>query len=166
MPDPATDSNRSLRAYGTLTRPRVEKRQSVDLGPRTIGFIGRDVARERTVYVSEREAEDHRYHGDDYRYNLPFAGDGHGLSLDAFSHLYENDVGLVLIAETDTGDVYEYAFSQFVDGHPINVADDGTAAHPERGYEKDPQKVLPLSAAVHVYEDHADTYRARVTGYD
>lgn len=157
----------SLSAYTESHEPRVEHRSSVELGSRTVGYIGRDVARDppRTVYVSQREADEHRYHGNDYRYDLPFTGEGYGLSLELFSRLVSADANIVYIVETDTGDIYQFAFSQFVDGTPINMDNAGRPAHPDRGYEKDPQKVVPLDAAVEVYEDVAGTYRAPVTGY-
>jgi hypothetical protein len=128
----------------------------VSLGPRAVGFFGVEVQRERRVYVSEREAEEHRYHGADPWYDLPFGGDGHGLSLELFSRIH-GSASLVYIVETDTGDIYEYAFSQFVDGTPINGDEDV-----DRGYEKDIQRVLSVEDAVWVYENEAHRYRVPV----
>jgi len=161
MSDASAPEQRTLGTDARPDPPRVRKQSSVSLGPRDVGFFGIEVQRERRVYVSEREADEHRYHGSDPWYDLPFSDDAHGLSLALFSRI-AGSASLVYIVETDTGDVFEYAFSQFVDGAPINMNEDGTAAHPERGFEKDPQKLCRVEDAVWVYENEASRYRVPV----
>lgn len=138
-----------LDAYGAVTPPTFSKRSSVSLGSRTTGYICRSPKAQGPVYVSERDTDDHRYHGEDRWYDFPFDGHGYGLSMELFARLDGAGVGAVYIIETDTGDVLHYGFRQFVDGTPINVEDEADG----RGYEKDPQKVVPVSDAVEVYKD-------------
>lgn len=157
---------RTLFDYAERDEPGVEQLRSLKLGHRNVGYIGKDHNKKRRVYVSEREHGKHRYYGRDPRYDFPFEGEAYGLSMELFSKIVGHGARIVYIVETDTGDIFEYAFSQFVDGHPINVEEDGTAAHPERGYEKDPQKVVPVEDAMWVYEDAHPGYRRTVTGYD
>jgi len=137
-----------LTEYGIIKEPQIEKRKPLKLGYRKVGNIAYDIEHGAKCYVSEREGEDHRYHGEDPWYDFPFEGDGHGLSVELFKRIHGVGAGRVYIVETDTGNVYQYGFQQFVDGVPINFEDDS-----ERGYDKDPQKVVPLSHAVEVYED-------------
>lgn len=148
------DGNVSLAAYGVQHEPEISKRSTVTLGRRTVGGFGYDHSAGETVYYSEREAEEHRYHGADPWYDLPFDGDGYGLSYELFERISDR-TGKVYIIETDTGDVLQFAFSQFVEGSAINVDGDGRANHPERGYEKDPQSVVPVDTAIEVYSGHA-----------
>ena len=151
-PDDA--SNRSLTTYGVSNAPSITKRSTVALGQREVGGFGYDHTADETVYYTERTADDHRYRGKDPRYVLPFDGDGHGLSMRLFARIHDR-TGKVYVIETDTTNVYQFAFSQFVDGTPINVDGSGRARHPERGYEKDPQKVVPIADAVEVFQGHA-----------
>lgn len=136
-----------LTDYGFFCDPQIAKQRSLSLGPRTVGHIGVDVEHGGAkCYVSEREAGEHRYHGEDPWYDLPFDGDAYGLSLELFERLDDAGVGRVYIPETDTGDVYQFSFQQFVHGEPINY-DDASA-----DYDKDIQKVVPIAEAVEVWE--------------
>lgn len=137
-----------LTEWANVPDPEVRKKRSVTLGQRTVGYIAQDLRHNDLCYVSNRDSEDHRYHGEDPWYDLGFDGDGHGLSVDLFSLIHDADISRIYIAETDTGTVYQYAFSQFVDGEPINFEAEAKG----RGYEKDPQKVVALDAAVEVYD--------------
>lgn len=146
-----------LTSYGLDTTPSVRKQRALHLGARTPGYLGRDVAHNVRCYVTERDSEEHRYHGADPWYDLPFDGAGYGLSVELFSHLYGADAGRVYIAETDTGTVYHFGFQQFVDGAPINFEDEAS----DRGFEKDPQTVVALDNAVDSWDDAAATLYAR-----
>lgn len=137
--------NATLAQFGaTIDPPRVRKRTPLTLGNRMVGYICYDIVYDRACYVSERDSDEHRYRGDDPRYEFPFEGGGYGLSIELFDRLHGADVARVYIAEPDTSTVYQYGYQQFVDGTPINMDPDGRC----RGYEKDPQKVVPVAAAV------------------
>jgi hypothetical protein len=147
-----------LTDFGLDTSPSLRIHRTLTLGHRQVGKVAVDRRTGDRVYVSERDSEDHRYHGADPWYDVPFDGDAYGLSLELFSPLHDRDIGRVYIPETDTGDVYQFSFHQFVDGHVIN--DEWEAA--DRGYEKDIQKIVPIEAAVEVWEDaYQDLYRAQ-----
>jgi hypothetical protein len=137
----------SLRDYGLSKTLTLVKRSSVALGTRTVGYYCYKPDTNSRVYVSERDSTEHRYDGDDPWYDFPFDCQGYGLSMELFGRLTDAGVGAVYIAETDTGDVYNFGFDQFVGGTPINVSGEAET----RGYEKDPQKVVPLTDAVEVY---------------
>lgn len=136
--------------YGAQRKPHLRKKRSMQLGRRTVGYYAERVRDGEPVYVSERDTDDHRYHGEDPWYDLPFDGDGYGLSIELFERLYAADASVVYIVEQDTGDVYQFGFQQFVDGAPINFEDEANG----RGYEKDPQMVVAIEDAVEVYRDH------------
>lgn len=138
-----------LTDFGVSTTPSFVKRTELELGYRTVGYICRETGRGSTVYVSERDTEDHRYHGEDPWYDLPFEGDGYGLSIELFDRLHGAGVGAVYIIEEDTGDVYHFGYQQFVNGAPINFEDEAD----DRGWEKDPQMVVAIEEAVEVWED-------------
>lgn len=139
----------TLAQFGaTIDPPRVRKRTAVTLGERTVGYICHDLTRDCACYVSERDPDDHRYRGEDPHYDFPFDGEGYGLSTELYGRLVAADASRVYIAEPETGAVYHFGFQQFVDGTPINM-------HPEasgRGYEKDPQKVVPVAQALYKWE--------------
>lgn len=134
--------------FGAVNTPRIQRGKRLRLGTRTTGHIARDLRDGAQVYVSERDTDTHRYHGEDPWYDFPFEGPGYGLSLELFSALDRRDIGRVYIAETDTGDLHQFAFHQFVNGHVINYEDEAQG----RGYEKDIQKVVPLSDAVETWD--------------
>lgn len=136
--------------YGVVNRPRVVKRKQVTLGYRNVGYICRRVSDRSLCYVSVRETDTHRYHGEDPWYDLPFEGDGYGLSIALFERLHGAGVGAVYIAEEDTGDVYHFGYGQFVNGAPINFEDEAE----DRGFEKDPQMVVAIEDAVDSWERH------------
>jgi len=138
-----------LLEYGVSTEPTLIKKKSLNLGYRTVGTLCRDSRTGSMVYATERDTEEHRYHGEDPWYDLSFDGDGYGLSIELFSRLHGAGVGAVYIVETDTGDVYHFAYQQFVDGDPINFEDEAD----ERGWEKDPQMVVAVEEAVDVWFD-------------
>jgi hypothetical protein len=138
-----------LTDFGATAEPRLEKRREVTLGYRSVGYYGRDVRSDTKCYITEREAEDHRYHGEDPWYDLPFDGDGHALSVELFERISDYGAGRVYVIETDTGTVFHYGFRQFVNGSPINFEDEAD----DRGYEKDPQMVVAIEDAATVYED-------------
>lgn len=137
----------SLRDYGLSKTLTLVKRSSVTLGRRTVGYYCYKPDTDSRVYVSERDSTEHRYDGDDKWYDFPFDCQGYGLSMELFGRLADAGVGAVYIAETDTGDVYNFSIDQFIDGVAINV----NGEKETRGYEKDPQKVVPVTAAVEVY---------------
>lgn len=139
-----------LTDYGVDTRPKVVKRKRLELGARSVGHICRRERDDKVCYVSVREASEHRYHGEDPWYDLPFDGDAYGLSVELFSHLHAAGVGPVYIAEEDTGSVLQFSYMQFVKGDGINFEDDDE----DRGWEKDPQMVVPVESAVDSWEDH------------
>jgi len=151
-----------LTDYGLDTTPSVRKQQSLHLGARTPGYLCYDVAHNCAVYVTERDSDEHRYHGADPWYDLPFDGAGYGLSVELFSRLYGADAGRVYVAETDTGTVYHFGFQQFVDGAPINFEDEAS----DRGFEKDPQKVVALDDAVDSWENAARTLYAPQAAFE
>lgn len=151
-----------LTQWGSDTKPRCRRLTSLELGYRTVGFIAQEINSGRKVYVSNRNTEDHRYHGADPWYDLSFMGDGYGLSLELFKQLHGRDIGIVYIVEEDTRDVLQYAFSQFVAGDIINTDDEAD----ERGYEKDPQAVVPVADAVAVWEGHAPYFWVKQPAYE
>lgn len=136
-----------LTDFGASTEPTVELRRTLTLGDRQVGKLGVDRVNETWCYVSERDTDDHRYHGEDPWYDFPFEGPGYGLSVELFNRIDGSPAGRVYIVETDTGDVHHFGFEQFVDGTPINYEDESD----DRGYEKGFQKVVPLSDAVETW---------------
>lgn len=140
-----------LTDFGVRNGPRVCKRAPVDLGERRVGYLCAREADGATVYVTRRDPDKHVYHGEDPWYDLPFDGDGYGLSIDLFSRLHRAGVGAVYVVEDGTGDVYQFAYQQFVDGAPINFEDEARG----RGYEKDRQMVVAVDDAVEVWEGRA-----------
>jgi len=139
-----------LTQFGVDTRPRVVKRSKLELGYRAVGHICRREENGRACYLSVRNTEDHRYHGEDPWYDLPFEGDGYGLSIELFERLHGAGVGAVYIAEEDTSTVHHFGYSQFVNGAPINFEDEAD----DRGWEKDPQMVVSIEEAVETWEEH------------
>ena len=139
-----------LTDYGLDNRPHVEKRRRQELGCRSVGYIGRNIDTGRPCYISVRNPDNHLYHGEDPWYDLPFDGDGYGLSVALFERLDGAGVEAVYIPEEDTGRVYHFSFQQFVDGSPINFEDEAD----DRGFEKDAQMVVAVEDAVDVWEGH------------
>jgi hypothetical protein len=154
---PAVD----LTDYGLNNRPRVEKRRRLELGARSVGYIGRNLETGRPCYISARDTTDHCYHGEDPWYDLPFDGDGYGLSVALFERLHAAGVEAVYIPETDTGRVYHFSFQQFVDGAPINFEDEAA----DRGFAKDPQMVVAVADAIDVWDDHYPGIFAKQAAY-
>lgn len=150
-------SSTDLTDYGLDTSPRVRRCKSLELGHRRVGCLCRRVADGRTVYVSERDTDDHRYHGEDPWYDLPFEGDGYGLSIDLFRRLYDADVGAVYIVETDTDDVFHFCYDQFVSGSPINFGDEDAGQR----YKKDRQMVVAIEDAIEMWPNHRSEFYAK-----
>ncbi|PSQ70918.1 MAG: hypothetical protein BRD38_04065, partial [Bacteroidetes bacterium QH_9_67_14] len=139
-----------LTDFGMDNQPRVRKRKELKLGYRSVGHICRRVEDDAPCYLSVRNCDDHRYHGEDPWYDLPFEGDGYGLSIELFNRLHGAGVGAVYIAEEDTGTVWHFGYQQFVNGAPINFEDEAD----DRGWEKDPQMVVSLEDAVEKWDGH------------
>jgi len=150
-----------LTDFGLSNRPRLLKREELRLGYRSVGHICKHVDTGRMCYVSVRDTETHRYHGEDPWYDLPFDGDGYGLSIELFERLHGAGVGAVYIAEEDTSAVHHFGYDQFVDGAPINFEDEAD----DRGWDKDPQMVVAIEDAIDSWEGHYPRIFAKQPGF-
>jgi len=149
-----------LRDFGVTTQPNVQKLSSVELGPRLVGYIAADLAHDVDCYVSERDSESHRYRGEYRYYDVPFEGDGYGLSTEVFPRIHGKDISRIYIFETDTETVYQFSFQQFVDGAYINTKREAAS----RGYEKDAQKVVQVANAVDQWDMATREFYAKQPG--
>lgn len=135
--------------YAPDTTPSIQKTRHVTLGSRRVGAFGLDLTNGKTrVYVSERETDEHRYRGADPWYEVDFDGPAYGLSAELMPRITGADVGRIYIIETDEGTIHMFGTRQFADAEVINDSPEAEG----RGYEKDPQYVVPVDEAVESWE--------------
>lgn len=96
-----------------------------------VGLLTRD---DSLAYVSRRTKEEHRFR----KY------DGYAVSDQILAFLSERDVATVLIAEMDTGAVFEYDMVSFTESGIRTDEEDG-----------DPQTCVPVSMARREWPRHA-----------
>lgn len=127
----------------TLDAPTIGKSGRVIVhvpdGTNTVGWLGTIPERDGNGLITERDSHKHRIR----------ALDAYAFSISAIDTMRAVDLDYVLVAETDTGDVYEWKFDAIRYGDDVP---DTFLEHPE-----DPQRFVPRDSARAIWRDHLDS---------
>lgn len=142
-----SDANPDLTDFGardSTPPPRIQRQHTIQTRQtyphRVAGSVGPIPQRNTMGFLKECERAEHWYHT--FKAD---AGGAYAISTDAFRRAKQRGANVVLVAESDTGDVYEWPLRLF-DGQRVPTA--------YLEHKDDPQVYATIETA-DVWEDHA-----------